>query len=323
MNIKDNKILKELDLDQNISTSKLAKKVRLSQQVVDYRLKKLIEDKVIKNFGTIINLSKLGYKQYRLLLQIGKASEEAKHEIINYLKNHEKVYWAVIVGGKWDLFSVVWVKDYADLETFLDELFKKFTSLKDFEAMYSLSHEFHKHKYLHENKILETINLDFSHNIKLIELDKLDILILNQMKLNSRLSSLEISKKANTSYKTVQNRVKNLEKEKVITGYRLFLKSEEYNYKPYLLLISFQSYGLDIEKKIWAYARNHQLITQATKLFGRWSLLFHVRTKDERQLQNLIIELRTSYPIIGAYEIIPVFEDILINHFPINNYFSS
>jgi len=316
LDVKDSKILQELDLDPNISTSALAKKVRLSQQVVDYRLKKLEENKVIVNYGTILNLSKIGYKQYRLLLQVGKSSDEEKHQVINYLKNHKNVYWAAIIGGKWDLHAVVYVKNYSELETFLDELFKKFIILKDFEALYVLNHEFYKHKYLHGNKILEPIKLDFTDNNK-INLDELDICILNNLKLNSRLSSLEISKKCDVTYKTVQNRIKILEDNSLISGYRLFLKSEEYNYKPYLLLISFNNYGLDMEKKIFSYAKSNVLITQATKLFGRWSLMLHLRVKDEKQLQNLIIELRNTYPIIGNYEIIPVFEDILINHFPI------
>ena len=128
------------------------------------------------------------------------------------------------------------------------------------------------------------------------------------------MSSLEISKYCDTTYKTVQNRISSLEKNEVIAGYRLFMNLEEY--KPYLLLISFQSYGRDVEKKIIAYARNNKLITQITKLFGNWSLLFHIRTKSQRDIQNLIIELRNNYKIIGNYELIPVFEDIAINHLP-------
>ncbi|MBI2148334.1 Lrp/AsnC family transcriptional regulator [Candidatus Woesearchaeota archaeon] len=319
LDVKDRKILQELDLDPKITTSKLAKNIRLSHQVTNYRINKLIENKIISQFGTIINLSKIGYKQYRILFQLNKISEQEKQEIINYLKQHPKVYWAAIVGGKWDLLAVVFVNNYEEFEKLLDELFNKFQNkLKDYDSVYALYHELYKHKYLHENKILEPIKLDFKNPEKIIELDKIDLQILNETKSNCRLSSLEISKKCKVNYKTIQNRIKNLENKELISGYRIFIKSNELNYKAYLILISFQNYGREIEKKLFSYAKNNKFVTQSIKLFGSWSLLLHIRIKDERELQNLIIELRNNYPIIGNYEIIPIFEDISINNFPMS-----
>lgn len=318
LDLKDTKILQELDINPRIRVSKLAKKVRLSQQVVDYRIRKLQENEVITHFGTIINLSKMGYKQYRTLFQFNNITEEVKHKLINYLTGHNKVYWAAIIGSKWDLFVVVFVENYEEFENFLDKLFNKFPNvLKDYEALNVLYHEFYNHKFLQLDKTPFTIKMDLASN-KLINLDKIDLCILSQIKANSRLSSLEIAKKCDVSYKTIQNRIKNLERDNIISGYRVFLRSEKYNYKAYLLLISFYSYGRDVEKKMLNYARNNEFITQATKLFGRWSLLFHIRIKNERELQNLIIEIRNKYSIIGDYEIIPIFEDISIDHFPMS-----
>ena len=321
LDIKNTKILQELDINPKISTSKLAKKVRLSQQVVDYRIKKLIEQGIITNFGTIINLAKIGYEQYRVFFQLGNISEEEKHNIINYLKDHNKVYWAAIIGNRWDLSVVVFVKNYEEFENFLDELFNKFPkALKDYDALYCLYHEFYNHKFLHSNNKISNsiIKLNFANAGKLINLDKLDINILNNLKLNCRLSNLEIGEKYNVSYKTIQNRIKKLEELNIISGYRIFLKSEEYNYKAYLLLISFKSYGRDIESKLFSYAKNNISITQTLKLFGNWSLLFHLRAINEKELQNTIIELRNLFPIIGDYEIIPIFQDISIDHFPMS-----
>lgn len=323
LDVKDTKILQELDLNPKIRTSQLAKKVRLSQQVVDYRIKKLEERGIITHFGTIFNLSKIGYEQYRILFQFGNINEEDKHKIIDYLKEHNKVYWAAIIGSKWDLLVVVFVKNYGDFENFLDELFNKFpNALKDYEALNSLYHEFYNHKFLHKDNSFSVIKIDLVSK-ELTKLDKVDLCILDQIKTNSRLSSLEVSKKCNVSYKTVQNRIKSLEKENLICGYRTFMKSEKYDYKAYLLLISFYSYGRDIEKKLLGYARSNEFITQATKLFGRWSLLFHIRIKNERELQNLIIGIRNKYSIIGDYEIIPIFEDISIDHFPMSKELSN
>lgn len=63
---KDRKILYQLDIDGRQTLSQLGKKISLSKQVVDYRLKNLVKTSVISEFYTVINFSKLGYTQYKL-----------------------------------------------------------------------------------------------------------------------------------------------------------------------------------------------------------------------------------------------------------------
>lgn len=320
MDAKNRQIIQQLDLNPRMPISRLAKAVRVSQQVADYRVKKLQEQEIIAHFGTILNLSTLGYEQYRVLFQLGSVSDAQKREIIEYLKTHNRIYWAALIGGKWDLLAVVWVKNYEEFEGFLDALFNRFPQvIKDYEALYITYHEFYNHKFLQETKRkTDCIPINLANPGRTILLDTLDQCILKQMKTNCRLSALHVAQSCRTTYKTVQNRVKRLEQNNVIVGYRLFLKSEKQQFRAYLLLVSFQSYGRDAEKKLFRYASSHPLITQSLKLFGRWSLMFHIRVNTEHELQQLIIGMRNSYPIIGDYEIIPIFEDIAIDHFPMS-----
>ena len=51
---KDMKILANLFVNSRQSDSSIAKKVRLSKQVVNYRIKNLIDKGIIKTFRTII-----------------------------------------------------------------------------------------------------------------------------------------------------------------------------------------------------------------------------------------------------------------------------
>jgi DNA-binding Lrp family transcriptional regulator len=64
----DWKILAELDKNLRIYTSKLARKCRVSQQVADYRIRRLLENGLITKFGTIVNLKALGQEHYRVFL---------------------------------------------------------------------------------------------------------------------------------------------------------------------------------------------------------------------------------------------------------------
>ncbi|MBD3318955.1 winged helix-turn-helix transcriptional regulator [Candidatus Woesearchaeota archaeon] len=91
---KDCKIISELDANPKISISSLAKHVRLSQQVTDYRFKRLQQKNVITSCSAIINPAMMGCEQYRLFFQLETLDDKEKSRILRYLNKHPHVYWA-------------------------------------------------------------------------------------------------------------------------------------------------------------------------------------------------------------------------------------
>jgi len=68
IDLKDRKILYELDLNCRQSNTQIGKTVGLKKDVVSYRIKRLQEQGIIKNFWTEINTFKFGYFGLRLTL---------------------------------------------------------------------------------------------------------------------------------------------------------------------------------------------------------------------------------------------------------------
>ena len=65
-NLKDKKLLYELDFQARLPLSSLARKIGLSKQGVEYKLHNLVKKRVIKGFYPVINVPKLGYLYCRL-----------------------------------------------------------------------------------------------------------------------------------------------------------------------------------------------------------------------------------------------------------------
>ncbi|MEW6329609.1 MAG: Lrp/AsnC family transcriptional regulator, partial [Candidatus Micrarchaeota archaeon] len=126
LDLKDRKILYELDLDSRQSFSRLGKKVRLSKEVVNYRVKRLMELGVIRQFHTVINVGKLGYTSFRLFLRLGGATPEKERGIIEYLLKQKIVIWLVSVEGNWDLVMWCCARDVGELGEFWRELFARY-----------------------------------------------------------------------------------------------------------------------------------------------------------------------------------------------------
>ncbi len=73
LDLKDRKILYELDINSRQSFSQLGKRVGLHKDVVAYRVKKLQEKGIIKNFITEINNYKTGYPTVKFYLNYQKS----------------------------------------------------------------------------------------------------------------------------------------------------------------------------------------------------------------------------------------------------------
>ena len=66
----DKKILEILLKNARESLNKIGKKVRLSRENVDYRIKKMIKEGLINRFNTIIDEKKLGLLRYGVFLEL-------------------------------------------------------------------------------------------------------------------------------------------------------------------------------------------------------------------------------------------------------------
>ena len=86
LNKKDRKILYQLDLDSRQSLNQIGKKVRLSREVVQYRIKQLEKKGIIKGYRTLIDTSKLGYINCRLFIKFQKDTPQGEQKIINYYR---------------------------------------------------------------------------------------------------------------------------------------------------------------------------------------------------------------------------------------------
>jgi len=313
MDAKDKKILIELDKDPRMATSKLAKKVRISQQVADYRIKRLREEGIISKFGTIIDLYRLNIQQYRVFLRFKGIGDEKKKEIFKYLKQHNNVYWAARIGGRFDLLIVAGVQDYPHFEEFIDQLYKAFPQcFSDYRANYVLKHELYQHKYWAKHAPANFFS--YGTGVEVAKLDELDWRILQVLKDDCRTPALQLGQKFKTTYKTIQNRIKKLRDQQVIIGERLFISDK--NTERFIVLLSYNEFSANRKKKLFAEFQQRPEITQALHMFGTWPVFLHVRTKNIEELQSLLIQLRERHSIIEEHEAIPIFEDIQINLLP-------
>jgi Lrp/AsnC family leucine-responsive transcriptional regulator len=126
IDLKDRKILYQLDLNCRQSNAQIGKKVGLSKQVVDYRIKKMEEAGVITGYWTCIDSYRFGYQVYRYYLVTQNATSSKKDEMILRIADYKNTWVTGGLKGSYDITAVIWVKNIPEFYQFWDKFNKEY-----------------------------------------------------------------------------------------------------------------------------------------------------------------------------------------------------
>lgn len=317
LDLKDKKLLYELDLNARETTSKLAKKVRLSQQAISYRIKNLIEKGIIRQFYTVINVAKLGYTFYKVYFRLQNINPKIEREIINFLVDHKNVFWVGTCDGAWDLSTSVLAKHVVEFEKILEEINSKFAKYILTKSILIVSQVPHFTKAYLLDKATEREFIEFGGIPEEIKIDEIDYKILKMLSNNARISLLEIVEKTNLTLDVVRYRIKKLQKEKIIQSFRIWIDLDLIDYKFYKLLVSLQNYSKEDLDNLIDFCKTHKNIVYILKTLGGWDLEIEIEVEDIKDFHNIVVEFRNNFQnIIKDYQPLLIFREHKLNYYP-------
>jgi len=295
LDLKDRKILYELDIDSRQSYHKIAKKVGLSKDSVIYRINKLQKQGIIKQFHTLIDVGKLGFISFRLYLKFQNTTPEKENEIIEFFKNQKIVTWLVSIDGDYDLGMWILTKSIKEinklwkifLKKYKDYIDKKgltiFTKVSYFPRAFILRKKQKLDEYVFITEPAET------------KLDETDIEILKLLAQNSRISVLEIAKKLKISAKTASSRIKNLEKNKIIIGYRTMFDLEKLGYQYFKVHFNLHNLTDKKEKEFRSFIKLNPNIIYDNEVLGGDDIEIEVQVKTIQDLRGLLDKIKKRF----------------------------
>lgn len=291
---KDIAILIELEKNSRISINKIAKKLRLSKDGVNYRIKKLIKNKIITRFFADIDVSKLGLILNKIAFQFQNTDKEKQDEIFNFLKHHPKIGWVVLCSGRWDALIVAYVKDlqeYHKLIKSLNESFGEYIHIKEFIAhpkYYVCSRKWFNPK---EKPSISSIGGPINKE----NLDNKDLTIIKELTKNSRTSIISLAKTLNLSGSAVIKRIKNLETKKIILNYRVGLNLEKIGLEFCKSFIYLKNLTSQKEEAIIRYCLHHPRVTAVTYAIGAWDLELEMEVKNFDEFYKVMNQIRDKF----------------------------
>jgi len=287
LDIKDKKILSELLQNAKISHSQLAKKVGVSREMIAYRMKRLEEKHIIKQYYTLINHEALELRRHIVFLQINNVSIDKEKEILEYLKQHRYVTSLSPIIGKWNFVFDLIIPDDNALKETIQEIG---VVTEQYKGSFIVISGYKRGVFYPTKLVGIQKDITFKQTNKYV-IDEKDKRILRLIAEHARIEYIELSQKLDMPATTIAHRIKNLERSGIIQGYTCAV-----DYK----LLGWECYNLQIQltqthnETFYQFAKSHMNIQFYYEYFGHegWDVDLGIIVRDINELRKIIVEIK-------------------------------
>tara|TARA_Y100000034_G_scaffold125160_1_gene174354 strand:- start:21 stop:953 length:933 start_codon:yes stop_codon:yes gene_type:complete len=304
LDVKDKKLLAALEIDSRASISQIAKKIGISKEVANYRLKRLIKSGFIRRFKILIDRLSLDLKHYRLIIDLHNLKENIRQEMISNLRSTKNLDLSVFLQGSRDIEIEIFVKKPHDFYTFYNKFMEQYARYIKRKNLSIVTKQYiFGHRYLHGSNskvVLGDLN-------KTVKLSDIDLKILDYLEKDPRAQILEIAKELKLAPSTILHHFKTLKKKDIIEGYSLILNKSLLGYSTYRVEITLND--LSKKDKLISYLSAKENITKITEFVGEMDLDFEADFKTARDLDTFLEKLRVDLNFIRDFEVISVVND--------------
>lgn len=216
-----------------------------------------------------------------------------EEEFVTFVKESFPQAWTITTMlGKWDYALFFGVKTIGEAHLLWDKLLWKYkqkvkqSNFSLYTPIYNFNRKFFPKSK--EEPMVRVYGLG-----KEEKLDELDQKIIAVYAPDVRQSSLEMGTRLKVTSDTIRNRIKKLEKSKVIVGYKLGLSLEKLGYTSYR--VDFQLNNTHRNLELLQYCKMHPYIYQLNKSLGGADLEIEVVAKDLNHLVRIIDEMKIRF----------------------------
>lgn len=293
----DLRLLFALDQNSRASFATLARSLRMAPETVRYRVSNLVERGVVKKFFTIVDAGRLGLAIHKLYLKLQYLTDRQLSQIIRLLSEMPEVLWVFELEGSFDLAFAVRTRNLYELDIIVNTVLRRFgpSIIRRSLAVNVLSEYFPRtHLVDRVRSIVPTSTYSLSGKVE--ELDSIDSVILEMLSRDSRVSASMIAETIATNKKIIHpigreavlQRIKRLEKRKIISGYTIIPKHETLGLSHCRICISVNQLRPNVVERVIKHIKQDPHVWYVIKVFGEWDYEIGFEVPDNRVYQRVL-----------------------------------
>jgi Lrp/AsnC family leucine-responsive transcriptional regulator len=296
LDLKDRKILYELDKNCRQSCSQIGKKVGLSNEVVNYRIKRFEKEKIITHYQVVVNLSKLGITEFKVVLSLQHIDSEKLETILKKVCQIKKAMWVASCRGNWDMIISGEAESLEEINKVKDKILSAFSGfIREKAVAVCFKAEVFNRDFLIKDKTDFDRARVLVNNEPKIKLDGLDLSIIRELAEDGRKSIVDISFKLKESERVINYRIKQLQKKGIITGFRIALNYDKLGINFYKTFFYLENPTEEKLNKLVEYFQAHKNIIHNVESLGNWDLEPEFETYSEKEFDLILQDIKDKF----------------------------
>lgn len=295
LDLKDRKLLYEIDFDARKTYAELTKAISMSKRGIGYKLESLEKQGIILGYIPIIDMTSFGYDYFRVFIDLQNLDKKLKQQVEEYIKRDPNIGWAIWTYGPYRIGFTIWAKSVTDFKKTINNFYSKFGK-HIHERTESIATEVHffKNRYLLDTGDNEKIVIKEKEVVK--KYDALDLKILRELIKNPRTKIVDLAQKVKETVKKVNYRLKQLQERKILLAIRPIINHQKLGKTYYKLFIDLNRADDEQIKKLEKYLTENKKTTYIVRAMGTCDIDIELMVNSAEELFQFISNLQEKFP---------------------------
>jgi Lrp/AsnC family leucine-responsive transcriptional regulator len=293
----DRKLLHYLDINSRMPVKKIAALIGEKSEKVNYRLKRLVREGVIRRFHPEVNPWKIGFTSFKVYFQFQGVDKNKIEEMYEFLLDNCSVGWVASCLGRWDMMVEIFARDRHEFIKFYSRFHREYYQYI-LQKVVGVTVEliFTNKKWLSPATAEPSVSMMIGSPENLV--DEKDIKIIKHLAQRGRDPVKKVAEALGMPPTTVSQRMDNLLKRGVITNYRCEIDIKKFN-RVYCKSFLYFSKGDQKDKEQMVdFCINHPDITYVTRCIAPWDMEIEAHTHSFNDFTELMNDMRNRFPAI-------------------------
>ena len=303
----DRKILYYLDMDARMPVKKIAKLIKEKSEKINYRVKRLFRERIIKRCYAEVDPWKTGQTSFKVYFQFQGVDKDKIEEMYGFLKKNCNIGWAGSCLGRWDMIVEIIAHDRHEFTKYYSRFHEKYYEyILNKVIGVTLERIFVSKRWLAPD--IQQFNTSVMIGYPEKDVDDKDVAILLHLTRNGRDPVNKISQALGMPPTTISQRIANLRKKGIIPNFRIDLDLKKFNRVYCKSFIYFSMATDDAQKRLIDFCIHYPEVVFITKCIAPWDMEIEAMMPTFNEFTDFMNDLHKRFP-----DVIRNFETAVIN----------
>jgi len=296
IDLKDRKILYELDKNARVPFSTIGKVIGLSESVVRYRVQRMQEAGIIKGFMTFIDTKKLGFHFHNTFIKFKVMDESKQVDLIEKLKNIPSVAWLASTETTYDLIISVLARDIQHYQELFAQVLEVLEGNVAEDSVFLVSDGMQFPYPVLPDQPSHTALDKHAHvgDGEKMQLRANDLRILEELALNARITTLELAQKLDMSMNAVAERFHKLLDSDLVQGFKPLIDMSKLGKNWHVMLLQLKYITPDAKKQFVNTLKSIPETFFIVNGVGNWHMQLEFYTDDKSEFRSILTKIFPS-----------------------------